>query len=77
MSKAEILSELPRLRPSELAEVQAKLDELAGDAWLDDRELSAADKAALEAGLAEYKANPRSGSNWPEVQARILAKLRA
>jgi excisionase family DNA binding protein len=31
MSKAEILSELAKLPPEELAEVQAKLDELAGE----------------------------------------------
>jgi len=30
MSKGEIIAELPRLSPEERAEVQAKLDELAG-----------------------------------------------
>ena len=31
MSKAQILSELAKLPPEDLAEVQAKLDELAGE----------------------------------------------
>jgi putative addiction module component (TIGR02574 family) len=75
MTKAEILAELPKLTPAELAEVQAKLDELAGDGWLDDGQLSPAHKAALEAELAEYERNPDAGSSWEEVQARLRAKL--
>ena len=70
MSKTEIIAELPRLRPAELAEVQAKLDELAGENWLDAGELTDADKAALDAGLAEFRKNPNGGSSWAEVRAR-------
>jgi hypothetical protein len=40
MSKAEIIAELAHLSPEELAEVQAKLDELAGEAWQDGGELA-------------------------------------
>jgi hypothetical protein len=76
MSKAEILAELPKLQPEELAEVQAKLDELAGEIWLDDGELSKADKTALDAALADYQKNPDAGSSWEEVNARVQAKLR-
>jgi hypothetical protein len=76
MSKAEILTELPKLTTEELAEIQAKLDELAGEAWLDAGELTDADKTALDAALATYKKNPGAGSSWPEVEARIRAKLR-
>jgi hypothetical protein len=76
MSKAEILAELPKLKAEELAEVQAKLDELAGEQWLDDGELADADKAALDAALADYGKNPDAGSPWTEVEARIRAKLR-
>ncbi len=35
MSKAEILAQLPHLSREDLAEVEAKLDELAADAWQD------------------------------------------
>lgn len=76
MNKAEILAELPNLNAEELAEVQAKLGEFAGEVWLDAGELSDADKAALDMALADYRANPDAGSPWPEVLARIQAKLR-
>lgn len=76
MSKADILAELPTLKAEELAEVQAKLDELAGEVWLDDGELTDTDKTALDAALADYQKNPEAGSPWEQVKARIQAKLR-
>lgn len=75
MSKTEILAELPKLQPHELAEVQAKLDELVGDTWLDSGELSATDKSKLDAALADYNTNPDAGSSWNDVKARLQAKL--
>jgi putative addiction module component (TIGR02574 family) len=75
MGKSEILAELPRLKPEELAEVQAKLDELAGEAWLDGGELTEGDKAALDSALASYQTDPEAGSPWDEVKARVQAKL--
>jgi hypothetical protein len=76
MSKAELFAELSKLKPTELGEVQAKLDELAGEAWIDGGELSAEDKKALDAGLHAYQANPDAGSPWADVRARIGGKLR-
>lgn len=76
MSKAEILAELPRLLPHELAEVQAKLDELTGAVWTDNGELTDADKAALEEALESYRKDPDSGTPWRETRVRIQAKLR-
>lgn len=76
MSQTEILAELPNLKADELAEVQAKLDEIAGEFWFDECELTDDDKTALDAALAEYRANPQAGSPWREVLARIQAKLR-
>jgi hypothetical protein len=77
MSKAEIIAELPRLSPDDLAEVQAKLDELVGDTWQDRGELSAADKKTLEASLSDYEKSPDAGSAWDEVKSRIRAKLQS
>lgn len=77
MSKAEIIAELPRLNMQELAEVQAKLDELAGDAWQDGGELSATDRQTLNASVQAYQASPAEGSSWDEVKARVQAKLRS
>ena len=76
MSKTEILAELARLSPEDLAEVQAKLDELAGESWQDRGELTDADKSALNAELSEYQKNPDAGSPWDEVKARVQSKLR-
>ncbi len=76
MSKTEILDELPRLSPQDLADVQAKLDELAGQAWLADGDLSDGDKSALDASIAQYQKSPDAGSSWGEVRARIQSKLR-
>jgi len=76
MSKTEILAELPKLKAEELAEVQAKLDELFGEVWLDDGELTDADKATLDAALAEYRKDPDGGGSWEDVKGRIVAKLR-
>jgi putative addiction module component (TIGR02574 family) len=76
MSKAEIIAELARLTPQDRAEVQDRLDELAGDAWLDRGELTDQDKQLLDAELAEYERSPDAGSSWDQVKARIQAKLR-
>ncbi len=76
MSKTEILAELPKLAPTDLAEIQAKLDELFGEAWIDNGELSDADTAALDAALTDYQQNPDAGSPWEQVKARIQDKLR-
>jgi len=74
MSKAEILAELPNLSAQDLAEVQAKLDELAGEVWLNNGEQTDADKAALEAGLEAIRKDPDAGSSWDEVRARIQSE---
>jgi hypothetical protein len=76
MTKAEIIAELPKLSAEDRAEVQAKLDELAGSAWRDGGELSDADNEALDVELAEYAKSPDAGSSWEGVEARIQAKLR-
>jgi hypothetical protein len=76
MSKAEIIAELPHLSLQDLAEVQAKLDELAGNAWQDRGELSEADRQTLDATLASYEQTPDAGSPWDAVKARVQAKLR-
>ena len=76
MGKAEILAALPRLTPEDRAEVQAKLDELAGDAWQDRGTLSDDDRQILDESLAAYEASPEAGSPWDDVKARAQARLR-
>lgn len=78
MSKAQILEELPNLRPEERLEVLERiclLDRVAEESRLDTGELSAADRELLDARLAAYEKNPEAGSPWEEVEARIRARL--
>ena len=75
MTKAELLAELAYLKADELADLQAKLDELLGETWLDEGELSDADKTALDVALADYNKNLDAGSPWQEVKARIQGEL--
>lgn len=69
MSKSEILSELAKLSPADRDEIRTKLDELEGDRWLDQGELSEEDHRILEARLEDYRRNPDEGSSWREVEA--------
>jgi len=78
MSKADILTELPKLTPAERQEVHLKLARLDGEEWLDANEPSTdAEKALLDARLAAYEKDPDAGSSWEEVEARIRARLKA
>jgi hypothetical protein len=76
MSKTEIIAELPHMNSDELAEIQAKLDELAADAWQDRGELSDGDKQTLGTTIAAYEQSPDAGSSWDDVKARVQSKLR-
>ena len=76
MSKTEILAELPKLSAKDLAEVQAKLDELVGETWQDNGGLTDADKTLLDQELADYQKNPDRGRPWREALDDIRRKLR-
>jgi hypothetical protein len=76
MSKAEILAELPKLGAEDRAEIQAKLDELAGDLWLDNGELTDQEKRLLEARLDECERNPEAFIPWEEAKSRIEKSLK-
>lgn len=79
MSKTEILDELIKLKPEERQEIRAKLNELDGIAeedWIDDGELTVEQKRMLDERLAQFEADPHSGSSWQEVEARLREKLK-
>lgn len=76
MSKAEIIAELARLSPEDLADIQSKLDELAGEAWYGRGELSESDKQALDSEIKAYQNDPNAGRPWDEAKTRIQARLR-
>jgi hypothetical protein len=78
MSKAEILAELPKLKTEELAEIQARIEELAvygPDGWLVDDELTDADKRLLEARLDDAEKHPEKSIPWAEAEARLKARF--
>ena len=77
MSKAEILAELPKLTAEDRAEIQAKLDELAGDGWLDaDDPLTDAEKALIQSRIEAHEKNPEKAIPWSEAEARLKARFR-
>jgi hypothetical protein len=53
MSKEQIIEELPKLSPEDRAEIQARLDALAGQGWLEDAELTDEEKRLLDSRLDE------------------------
>ena len=78
MSMAEIIAELPSLKPEERREVLDKICQLecaAEDEWLETTDLTDADKALLETRLAGCQQDPEAGSSWEEVEGRIRARL--
>lgn len=72
MSKTEILEELPKLTSEERYEIRLKLAELDSDDWLDDDDpLTDAEKALLEARLADMEEHPETSIPWEEARRRI------
>jgi hypothetical protein len=76
MSKAEILSELPKLTKEERYEIRAKLAEMDSDGWLDeDDPLSAEEKVLLESRLKDMEEHPKKSISWAEAEARLKARF--
>ena len=70
MSKMEILAELPKLGLAERREIFDRICEM------EDRDLLTGgatdeEKAMLDRELEEYRQNPKAGSAWNEVEARL------
>lgn len=76
MSKAEILTELPKLTPEERQEVRQRLAEIDGTDWLDDGELTDDEKTMIDVRLDECERHPNSFVPWDEARARINASLK-
>jgi len=76
VSKADILAELPKLSPEDRAEIQIKLDELAGGGWLDAGELTDEEKRLIESRLDQCDRNPSAFVPWAEAKCRIQANLK-
>ena len=77
MSKAEILSELPKLKSEERREIWMRLGEMEGflDDAGDEDTLNAEERALVEARLAEHERNPDSAVSWKEFETRLNRRL--
>jgi hypothetical protein len=71
MSKAEILSELPKLQPEERMQVFEKLCELQEDDLLRGVGPTAAERKLLDEALAEFERDGDPGVPWREVLRRV------
>ena len=76
MSTVEIIEELSKLTRDERHEIRVKLAEMDGGGWLDeDDPLSDADKALLEARLADMEKHPEKSIPWAEAEARLKSRV--
>ena len=71
VSKAEILSEIPKLSPAEREEILERLWELEEREMLNGGKPTAAEMVLLDRELKEYGSNPTAGSTLDEVEARL------
>ena len=71
MNKAQILEELPKLRPEERDEVLDRLHELAEKDLLAGVGISPEEKIFLDREWAEFEKQPEEGTPWREVAAPI------
>jgi putative addiction module component (TIGR02574 family) len=76
MSKAEILTELPKLTPEERQEIRELLAQIDGTDWLDDGELTDEERVLIDARLDECERSPDSFIPWDDAKARINASLK-
>jgi len=79
MSKAEILEELPKLKPEERHEVLEKiyqLEHISEEEWLDaDDPLTDAEKALIASRLEAHEKNPEAAIPWEQFDAQLKRRL--
>jgi putative addiction module component (TIGR02574 family) len=71
MSKADILEDLPKLKPPELQEILERIWELEEAHLVTNLAPTEREKAILDRELEDYRRNPEAGSSWDEVAARL------
>jgi putative addiction module component (TIGR02574 family) len=76
MSKAEILTELPKLTLAERDEIRLKLAEIDGQEWLDsDDPLTDSEKVLIESRIEAHDRNPETAIPWQEFDAQLKRRL--
>jgi putative addiction module component (TIGR02574 family) len=76
MSKADILLELPKLELEERREIFDRICDIEERDLLNGGQPTPEEKALLDRELEEYKSNPKAGSTWAEVEARLRKQSR-
>jgi putative addiction module component (TIGR02574 family) len=71
MSKAEILAELPKLELEARREIFDRICEIEERDLLQGGTPTGEEKALLDREWEEYRHNPKAGSTWNEVEARL------
>ncbi len=71
MSKAELIEEISKLAPGELAEIWDVLWTLEERHMLGSHAPSDHERAILDKELEDFEKNPWQGSSWEEVKARL------
>lgn len=71
MSKAEILKELPKLKPDERREVLERLWDLEDQDLINGLGPSPEEKAILDRELADYQQTSDAGTPWQDVKKRL------
>jgi hypothetical protein len=74
MSKADILSELPKLPAEEREQVLRKLCELQEEDMVRGPGPAAAEQRILDDALAEFERDGNPGTPWREVLQRLRSK---
>ena len=71
MSKAEILQELPNLKPEERQEVLDRLWDLTEQDVVRGISPTAEERALLDRELDDYQESPSAGAPWNEVKKKL------
>jgi hypothetical protein len=75
MSKSEILEQLPNLERGDRREILERIWEMEENDLVRGAQPDADEKSLLDRELAEYKANPKAGSEWNEVESRLRQQI--
>ncbi len=75
MSKTAILEELPTLTAEDRHDIRIRLAELDQDEWLDEGELTVADKRVIEDRVADLERNPAASIPWAVAEGRLTSRF--
>ena len=75
MSKSEILEQLPNLGRGDRREILERIWEMEENDLVRGAQFDVEEKSLLDRELAEYRANPKAGSAWNEVESRLRQQL--